>query len=45
MAKKLFKGAEFLITEAAGDDVFVPEDFTEEQRSIGVPPSSSSRPR
>src|SRR5512137_3007027 len=36
MAKKLFKGAEFLITEAAGNDVFVPEDFTEEQRSIGV---------
>ena len=36
MAKKLFKGAEFLITEAAGEDVFVPEDFTEEQRSIGV---------
>jgi alkylation response protein AidB-like acyl-CoA dehydrogenase len=36
MAKKLFKGAEFLITEATGEDVFVPEEFTEEQRSIAV---------
>ncbi len=36
MAKKLFKGAEYLITEATADDVFVPEDFTEEQRSIAV---------
>jgi alkylation response protein AidB-like acyl-CoA dehydrogenase len=36
MAKKLFKGAEYLITEATAEDVFVPEDFTEEQRSIAV---------
>ena len=36
MAKKLYKGAEYLITEASADDVFVPEDFTEEQRSIAV---------
>ncbi|ABC80136.1 acyl-CoA dehydrogenase family protein [Anaeromyxobacter dehalogenans] len=31
---KLFKGAEYLISEATKDDVFTPEDFTEEQRQI-----------
>ena len=31
----LFKGAEYLIAEATGDDVFTPEDFSEEQRQIG----------
>ncbi len=36
MSKKLFKGAEFLITEASAADVFVPEEFTEEQRSIAT---------
>jgi alkylation response protein AidB-like acyl-CoA dehydrogenase len=36
MAKKLFKGAEYLITEATAADVFVPEEFTEEQRSIAT---------
>jgi alkylation response protein AidB-like acyl-CoA dehydrogenase len=35
MAARLFKGAEYLITEATKDDVFTPEDFTEEQRQIG----------
>ena len=36
MAKeKLFKGGEFLITDAAPDDVFTPEDFTKEHRMIG----------
>jgi butyryl-CoA dehydrogenase len=34
MAARLFKGAEYLITEAAKDDVFTPEDFSEEQRQI-----------
>ncbi|WP_242335110.1 MULTISPECIES: acyl-CoA dehydrogenase family protein [Anaeromyxobacter] len=34
MAARLFKGAEYLITEATKDDVFTPEDFTEEQRQI-----------
>ena len=34
MAARLFKGAEYLITEATKDDVFVPERFTEEQRQI-----------
>jgi len=34
MAARLFKGAEYLITEATKDDVFGPEDFTEEQRQI-----------
>jgi alkylation response protein AidB-like acyl-CoA dehydrogenase len=36
MAARLFKGAEYLITEATRDDVFAPEDFTEEQRQIGI---------
>ncbi|ACG71630.1 acyl-CoA dehydrogenase domain protein [Anaeromyxobacter sp. K] len=31
---RLFKGAEYLISEATKDDVFTPEDFTEEQRQI-----------
>jgi len=36
MAKeKLFKGGEFLITDALPDEVFTPEDFTKEQRLIG----------
>ncbi|WP_129125488.1 acyl-CoA dehydrogenase family protein [Geomonas oryzae] len=36
MAAKIFKGAEFLITETGKDDVFVPEDFSDEQRQIGA---------
>ena len=32
---KLFKGAEYLITELDKDDVFTPEDFSDEQRQIG----------
>lgn len=35
MAAKLFKGAEYLICTADSDDVFTPEDFTDEQRQIG----------
>jgi alkylation response protein AidB-like acyl-CoA dehydrogenase len=35
MTAKLFKGAEYLITEAGKDDVFTPEDFSDEQRQIG----------
>jgi alkylation response protein AidB-like acyl-CoA dehydrogenase len=35
MATKLFKGAEFLITEVNKDEVFAPEDFSDEQRQIG----------
>jgi alkylation response protein AidB-like acyl-CoA dehydrogenase len=35
MAARLFKGAEYLITEAGKDDVFTPEDFSDEQRQIG----------
>ena len=34
MTAKLFKGAEYLITEATRDDVFTPEDFTDEQKQI-----------
>ncbi|UPU38236.1 acyl-CoA dehydrogenase family protein [Geomonas paludis] len=36
MAARVFKGAEFLITEAGKDEVFVPEDFSDEQRQIGA---------
>ena len=36
MAKeKLFKGGEFILTEASPDDIFTPEDFSEDQRLIG----------
>jgi alkylation response protein AidB-like acyl-CoA dehydrogenase len=35
MAAKLFKGAEYLITAVTSDDVFTPEDFTDEQKQIG----------
>jgi len=35
MAAKLFKGAEYLINEVTKDDVFTPEDFTDEQKQIG----------
>lgn len=35
MAARIFKGAEYLITESSKDDVFTPEDFTDEQRQIG----------
>jgi len=35
MAAKLFKGAEYLVTEAGKDDVFTPEDFNDEHRQIG----------
>ena len=34
IAKKLMKGAEYLITAPAAADVFTPEDFTEEQKAI-----------
>ncbi len=35
MAAKLFKGAQYLVTEASATDVFTPEQFTDEQRQIG----------
>ena len=36
MAKeKLFKGGEFLITDALPEEVFTPEDFSKDQRLIG----------
>ena len=35
MTAKLFKGAEYLITEAEKNDIFTPEDFNDEQRQIG----------
>jgi butyryl-CoA dehydrogenase len=33
-AKRLFKGGEYLVSEPTQDEVFAPEDFTEEQRQI-----------
>ena len=35
MAAKLFKGAEYLITEVRCAEIFTPEDFSDEQRQIG----------
>ncbi len=35
MAAKLFKGSEYLITEVSKNDVFTPEDFSDEQKQIG----------
>ena len=35
MAAKIFKGAEYLISEISCNDLFTPEDFTDEQRQIG----------
>ncbi len=43
MAKRLFKGAEYLVAQAAKDDVFTPEDITEEQRRIAETASSFVR--
>jgi alkylation response protein AidB-like acyl-CoA dehydrogenase len=34
MTTKLFKGAEYLITEVHKDEVFTPEDFSDEQKQI-----------
>lgn len=35
MAQKIVKGGEFLISELACEDVFAPEDFSDEQRQMG----------
>jgi len=35
MAARIFKGAEYLVTETTKDDAFTPEDFSDEQREIG----------
>jgi butyryl-CoA dehydrogenase len=34
MTKKLFKGGEYLLAQATKDDVFTPEDLSDEQREI-----------
>ena len=34
MAKKLLKGGEYLIVETSSEDVFTPEDFTDEHRQM-----------
>ena len=35
MAEKLLKGGEFLIAETSAEDVFTPEDFSDEQKQFG----------
>lgn len=35
MAARLYKGAEFLVTEVSANNVLTPEDWTSEQRMIG----------
>ncbi|HEY5512625.1 MAG TPA: acyl-CoA dehydrogenase family protein, partial [Geomonas sp.] len=35
MAARIFKGAEYLVTETSKDDIFTPEDFSDEQRQMG----------
>ena len=32
--EKLFKGGEFIITDALPEEIFFPEDFTKEQRLV-----------
>ena len=35
MSKKVFKGGEYLQTQVDCNDVFTPEDFSDEQKQIG----------
>jgi len=35
MAEKIFRGGEYLIADATCDDIFTPEDFSDEQKQIG----------
>jgi len=35
MATRIFTGAQYLISETSKDEVFTPEDFTDEQKQIG----------
>lgn len=35
MAEKILKGGEYLVVETACEDVFTPDDFSDEQRQIG----------
>ena len=35
MAEKMLKGGEYLIAESSCEDVFTPEDFSDEQRQMG----------
>jgi alkylation response protein AidB-like acyl-CoA dehydrogenase len=35
MAARIFKGAEYLVVATSKDDIFTPEDFTDEQREMG----------
>jgi alkylation response protein AidB-like acyl-CoA dehydrogenase len=34
MSRKLFKGGEYLVTDVKCEDIFVPEDFNDEQRQM-----------
>ena len=35
MANKIFSGGEYLLKEVACNDLFIPEDFSDEHRQIG----------
>ncbi|TYO95827.1 alkylation response protein AidB-like acyl-CoA dehydrogenase [Geothermobacter ehrlichii] len=35
MERKILKGGEYLIAESSCEDIFIPEEFTDEQRQIG----------
>jgi alkylation response protein AidB-like acyl-CoA dehydrogenase len=35
MAARIFKGAEYLVVETSPEEIFTPEDFSDEQREIG----------
>lgn len=35
MSERIFKGGEYLVAEISCDEIFTPEDFTDEQRAIG----------
>ena len=35
MPARIFKGGEFLVTEVACEEIFTPEEFTDEQKQIG----------
>jgi butyryl-CoA dehydrogenase len=45
MAKRLFDGLEFLVAQATADDVFTPEDLSEEQRQVATTAEQFARTR
>ena len=35
MTDRILKGGEFLVTEVSCDEIFIPEEFSDEQKQIG----------